>query len=440
MRKLMGIKTFKTAKRWVAGLALGACLASPLQAQLQMQLQLPDLAREAALNNPDLAAAREQVNKAKAESKAAYTDFFPRLSANMGYNAANSAIVGDGVVDSPNNRGTQQQLSIGPQLNQNIFSGFRTTGLYQKSREDLRAAEANYALVKSQVSYALKTAFARVVYNQRLIKLNRSIVERRLQNMRLVELRFQGGRENKGSFLRSEAQHKQAVFDVDRAEQDRRVALAELAKAIGQNELAPLEVKGDFKYKPPEKTPDFEALAVGTPSYAQASAQAGAAKSSVKVAKSEAFPSVDGVASFSRIRNDWQTDINRWTAGVNLSYPFLNGGRTYYEIKSARAEQRRSDQALKSTNQDVLFNLKKAYADFSNSIEAIDVQKKLLEAAETRAEIARSQYANGLMSYQDWDIIENELINTQKTLLASLQAAVVAEAAWEQAQGKGILP
>lgn len=421
---------------------LAFCLipCSSLHAQIQMEYQLQDLAQEAAQTNPELAAAREQVNRVKADSKATYTDFFPQLSANAGYNAANSAIVGSGAVDSPSNRGTQQQLSVGPQLNQNIFSGFRTTGAYQKSRQDLKSAEANYQIVKSNVSYDLKTAFARVLFNQRLLKLNQGIVDRRFQNMKLVELRFLGGRENKGSFLRSEAQHQQARFDVDKTEQDKQVAWAQLAKALGRNSLSNFNAKGDFVYAAPPKSPDFEALAIETPNYSQATAEVGSAKSSVKIAKSDIFPSVDGVASFSRIRNDWNTDINRWTAGVNLSYPFLNSGRTYFEMRSAQAEQRRTEQNLRSTNYDALFNLKKSYSDFVNSIEAVAVQKKLLEAAQTRAEIARSQYANGLMSYQDWDIIENELINTQKTMLASLLDTVVSEAAWEQAQGKGILP
>lgn len=423
-------------------LVLALCLlpVSFIYAQLPAELHLQDCIQEALRNNPELGAAREQVNKVKADSKAVFTDFFPQLSGNLGYNAANSSIVSDGVVDSPSNSGTQQQLSVGPQLNQNIFAGFKNVGAYQKSKADVQAFQANYDAVKSKVSFDLKTAFSRLLYNQQLLKLNQSIVERRFQNLKLVELRFLGGSENKGSYLRSEAQHKQAEFDVDKTNQDRRVAKAELAKAVGRNEIGEVTAKGGFNYVPPEKSPDFESLAAATPNYQEAKALTGSAKSSVTIAKSDIFPSVDGVAAYSRIRNDWQTDINRWTAGVNVSYPFLNSGRTYFEVRSAQAGLRRSQQELVSTNQGVLYELKKSYAEFSNSIEAIGVQKKLLEAAETRAEIARRQYANGLMSYQDWDIIENELINTQKTMLTSLLTAVLSEAAWEQAQGKGILP
>jgi hypothetical protein len=44
------------------------------------------------------------------------------------------------------------------------------------------------------------------------------------------------------------------------------------------------------------------------------------------------------------------------------------------------------------------------------------------------------------MSFEDWDRIENDLIQRQKTVLQSQRDRVTAEAAWEQAQGKGVIP
>jgi hypothetical protein len=57
-----------------------------------------------------------------------------------------------------------------------------------------------------------------------------------------------------------------------------------------------------------------------------------------------------------------------------------------------------------------------------------------------RAEIARSKYNNGLLSFEDWDLIENDLINRQKALLVSVRERVTAEAGWEQARGEGAIP
>jgi hypothetical protein len=49
-------------------------------------------------------------------------------------------------------------------------------------------------------------------------------------------------------------------------------------------------------------------------------------------------------------------------------------------------------------------------------------------------------YNNGLITFTDWDIIENDLILRQKSLLQTERDRVVAEAAWEQVQGLGVIP
>lgn len=413
--------------------------SSSLKAETKEVLTFEDCVQEAKVHNPDLAAAQQLVNKARYDYRSNYTNFFPQVVGNIGYTAANSAILGPSSVVSPNNQGVQQQLSLGPVLQENLFSGLKNYNELKKGKADLQAAEANLAAVKAQVSYDLKTTFYNLLYTQEQSKLVESIMKRRQQNLKLIDLRFQVGRENKGSFLRSGALSRQAEFDVSQNRLNLQVAMAELAKVLGRTEHSLIVVKGKLITKNPEKDPDFKTLSLNSPSYLEAKYLSNSAHSSTKIARSAALPALDATASFARIRNNWQTDINRWSTGVNLTVPFLNGGKTYYDMKSAKAEYLRTKEVLTSTDNQVTFNLKKTHTDFKNAVENIQVQKQILEASETRAEIARSQYADGLLSYQDWDLIENDLINSQKNLLSSLNNAVITEATWEQAQGKGAI-
>ncbi len=413
--------------------------SSSLKAATKEVFTFEDCVQEAKAHNPDLAAAQQLVNKARYDYRSNYTNFFPQVVGNIGYTAANSAILGPSSVVSPNNQGVQQQLSLGPVLQENLFAGLKNYNELKKGKADLQAAEANLAAVKAQVSYDLKTTFYNLLYTQEQSKLVESIMKRRQQNLKLIDLRFQVGRENKGSFLRSGALSRQAEFDVSQNRLNLQVAMAELAKVLGRVENPLMVVKGKLITKTPEKDPDFKTLSLNSPNYLAAKYLSNSAHSSTKIARSAALPALDATASFARIRNNWQTDINRWSTGVNLTVPFLNGGKTYYDMKSAKAEYLRTKEVLTSTDNQVTFNLKKAHTDFKNAVENIEVQKQILEASETRAEIARSQYADGLLSYQDWDLIENDLINSQKNLLSSLNNAVITEATWEQVQGKGAI-
>ena len=66
---------------------------------------------------------------------------------------------------------------------------------------------------------------------------------------------------------------------------------------------------------------------------------------------------------------------------------------------------------------------------------ASPVPPKVLTAAQERAKIAEAQYSIGLVSYNDWIIIENNLVSAKTSFVNAQLAALVAEANWVQAKG-----
>jgi outer membrane protein TolC len=172
----------------------------------------------------------------------------------------------------------------------------------------------------------------------------------------------------------------------------------------------------------------------------QARAQERSAVADVTLARSGFYPSVDVSGSVGREGEDWTPDRDRRTVGLNLSVPLFSGGRDYYTTKSAAASLEAVSSNRDNLERQLLVRLKQAWAGYVESEEKLKVDRAFLEAATLRAEIARSRYNNGLMSFEDWDRIENDLIQRQKTVLQSQRDRVTAEAAWEQAQGKGVIP
>jgi outer membrane protein TolC len=59
-----------------------------------------------------------------------------------------------------------------------------------------------------------------------------------------------------------------------------------------------------------------------------------------------------------------------------------------------------------------------------------------LTATEERSKIAQAQYSIGLMSYDNWTIIEDDLVSAKKNLLNAQAAALLAEANWILAKGE----
>ena len=68
----------------------------------------------------------------------------------------------------------------------------------------------------------------------------------------------------------------------------------------------------------------------------------------------------------------------------------------------------------------------------------MDVQKLNLTATEERSKISQAQYSIGLISFDNWTIIEDNLVTAKSAYLNAESAALLAEANWIQAKGETI--
>ncbi|MBI2059513.1 MAG: TolC family protein [Nitrospirae bacterium] len=387
--------------------------------------------REASERNPELAAAQERLAAARERATGAYSPFLPQLSAGADWSRARSSASGG-------SSAARNDVSAGLSARQNLFAGWKDTASLGKARAERMAAEADLQDTSSRLRLDLASAFAQLSFGQDALRLAETILSRRQENVRLVELRFEAGRENKGSYLRSKAAGSQARFEVAQADRALGVKRRQLARILGRNDAADLVVSGDVPPLPSDPNPDFRGIAEDVPSLQRARAAVDSAGAGVESARGQLFPGVDALTSFARGGDEWPPDSNRWSAGLSMTYPFFPGGRTAYDIRSARAEERRAEATLRDTRERAVADLEAALSRYRDAVERYGVQNEFLEAARLRAEIGRSQYTSGLLSFQDWDLIENDLISTEKSWLASKTDVWLAQAEWLRAQGKGL--
>jgi outer membrane protein TolC len=197
---------------------------------------------------------------------------------------------------------------------------------------------------------------------------------------------------------------------------------------------------GTFDTTPPDAAPDFKTLCHSTFSYVLAKLQVSSAQAQVTSARGAFFPSLNANGSMSRSGSDWVPNQPSWGAGLSLSFPLFEGGQRLYSFESAKANRDAAKVALTSAELDAAYSLENTYWNFRNAAESTLVQTKYLEAAQLQEEVANAQYANGLLSYQDWNLVENTLISRQKSNLQAQLAAKAAEASWLLSLGKDELP
>ena len=417
-----------------------ATLAAPLTFEQTVELAVQ---YNAALRN-----ARAGAAAAEQRVRAAYSGFLPQVSGDVTYvDRSGSA--------SPSVTATTA-YSTSVTVTQNLFAGYQDQARVEQGAANVDLAQAALALAKAQLSRDLKTAFAGLSYAQDSVVLTEDILRRLEENLRLVELRFEGGRENKGSLLLSQASVAQGRFERLQARQALASAQAQLAAAIGlaapfggantANPHVPdytvpdLRALGTVFLIAPSAVPDYAALVRGAPELRDVIARERSAGADLRLARAGFYPSVSVSGSIGRDGSTWFPNQDSRVLSANVSIPLYSGGRDYYGERGALAALDAVKANRENVEGQILVRLKQSYAAYVESVEQLTVARAFVTAAQTRATIARARYENGLISFEDWDRIENELTQRRKALLLSHRDRVSAEAAWESVQGKGVIP
>ncbi|MGE5086788.1 MAG: TolC family protein [Bacillota bacterium] len=402
----------------------------------QQPLSFQDCVELVKKNNADLQSSEESYKSSQFQVDASKAGYMPQVSASLGY--AKSGNNSSSVADTTSGDSYTAAITA----SQNLFKGFADSAKVDQARGQSRVSEASLRSTKAQVSYDLKNAFAMALYAKDALKITEDIMKRRNDNLGIVELRYDSGRENKGSFLLSQANYKQSKLDNLKAQYNKEVSQSDLKKVIGLAMNEVVEIKDDIPLNaPPAVEPDFNAIAARTPDRQQYEAQVEVSQGALESAKSGFFPSLDLTGSVGQIgQNFYPNDYDRWSVGATLTLPLFSGGRDYYSTKSVTSQLYAAKANLAGIEKSLLTNLKSAFAAYVIAVEQLAVDEAFLTAAKTRADIARSKYNNGLMSFEDWDTIENDLINKTKSYITSKRDRIIAEASWEKAQGVGALP
>jgi len=406
-------------------------------AQASLLLTFDEATSLALKNNLELKSAKESFEAYKLNVKSAYGDFLPELS--LGFSYSRLSNENDRSIKS-----TSHNYNSSLTITQNLFNGFSDVAGVKSALSKLLTEEANYQEVSSQVSYDLKSAFAQYYYAKDSLNLTRDIKKRREDNLRMVELRFENGRENKGSVLLSKAYLEGAKLDLLKAENALKVSLYYLKRILNLSEDESIELTKapelkDIKSETTEE--NFNELISQTPVAKKFKATLMSAEANMISGQSNFYPSWNVSGSMEKSGTSFFPDDNKTLKiSTGLTWSLFNGGSDYYSSQSnnllVQASQKRFENQLKELKK----SLQESFSNYKEASLAVSVSQAFLKAAEVRSDIARSKYNNGISNFDEWDLIENELINRQKDFTLKMRERILAEASWENTQGKGMFP
>jgi len=185
-------------------------------------------------NHPDLISAAEKVNEARANKNIETSSMLPQIDASLSgkrTQTTSKSLKGEYTKKYSNT------FTYSVSAQQLVFDGFKTSSDISSALKTLQAEGYNYLVTSSDIRLNLRNAFVELLRAQKLVPLTKEIEERRKQNFELVKLRYEAGREHKGSLLTAEANLANAKFEVTQATRNITLTQRELSKELGFAEL-----------------------------------------------------------------------------------------------------------------------------------------------------------------------------------------------------------
>ncbi len=375
--------------------------------------------------NPQAVAASLDLDAARLRVTAARAGLYPSFSADASYNRSGS-------------RGLPAGDSYGYDLSgsQPLFSP-SVPAAVRAAKASMRAAEAAYDRAASGLRYQLKSVFADILNSRETIKLSGETLKRRAENLELLRLKYQAGRENKAALLETEAALKTAQWQHEKYRKNLRLLERRLNRLLARPAQSPAPELS--LPQPPEPPEDFQGFSQRLEKhYALRSARAAlaAAGASVDSARSGLLPSASASGRYAWSGSDWPASANSWSLGASLSLPLFSGGRLSAGLSGARLALRSSEAELKNASDEVYLNAEDAFLSWREARSYLDVAKSSLDAAEARGWLVRKQYLAGQASYFEWRNVEEQLISEQNQYLAAGRGLITSHAAFTQALGE----
>ncbi len=333
---------------------------------------------EASRNNAELKAAQENLRAANANVQVARAGYLPKISASFtaGVNGSDANRSGGGASSLAQLQAeTSESFGASLEASETIFDGFATQSRVSQAQSRVQESEQQIQILKARLSYDLKTAYSGMMQAQRSLRLYQDIIKRREENLRLVELRFAAGQENKGAVRLSEAYLRQARFEEMQARDSFHVARSRLNKVLGRADDSSYDLKNDVPIGEIPGLVDFSALARNTPDFRLSQAQEQTATADLSLARAGFYPELGLRGTIGRKDDQFFPENQSWSLSVVLTVPIFSGGSDYYTRQGAINRLTAAGLTRENAERDIVARLRQAHVNLVESAERLKVDE-----------------------------------------------------------------
>ncbi|WP_265269215.1 MULTISPECIES: TolC family outer membrane protein [Sphingomonas] len=412
---------------------LAATLAVPASAET-----LRDALAKAYHDNPTITGARAQQRANDENVPIAKAAGRPGVSATGSLN--------DNLVRTGNSFTTPARIAqLGVTLNVPVYSGGAV-------RNSIRAAETRVEAGQASLRGTEATTFTNVVAAYNNVLRDEAIVGLNAQNVKVLETNLTAARDRfqVGDLTRTDVAQSEARLSLARAQlqtaQANLISSRENYVALVGTAPGTLEPPPPLPHLPDSPDSAVEVALSQNPTLLAAQRQRDATRYDVKVAQASRLPTVGigvGENATSYLgslgagtglgvgQNGSSTSI-----GVNLRVPIFQGGLPAAQIRQAQANRSQAIENATAAERQVIADTRSSFAIWRSALEVIQSSEAAVNANRLSLEGVRAENSVGNRTILDILNAEQELLNSQVTLVTARRDAYVAGFALLAAMGR----
>ena len=284
------------------------------------------------------------------------------------------------------------------------------------------AAGANFIQTNQQVAFRVANSYYKLVTQQERLEAARQTLKTAQTTQDAAEAQLANGRSTMPDVLNARAETAQAVFDMESADGDEKIARVGLMQAVGVEPSPNITIDAARDAPLPESlTLSVDELIdramKNRPDLAAQALEIRRADDVVKSARSEYLPQavLQGNAAYTSV---WPTaDYGQlgstsqatWAAALALEWRLFDGGARKNELAKAQSERRAAQEELREKKDDATREVWTAYISFRTALRKERAAQALLESANASYSSSLDAYKYGVKNLIDVVTAEKQL-------------------------------
>jgi outer membrane protein TolC len=395
-------------------------------------------------DNKNLLQLKEKITKSQYQMDEARSGFLPTLSFDGTYTRfgviPSFQIKIPGMPEERIETGFENNYNLGLSLTQPIFTWGKIRNSYDISILSSKATREEYKRQIQEIEFEVATSFYQLILAKELIKVREEAVDNLKEHLRTVEARFTAGQASEFELLRAKVQLSNAYPALTQAKNMLDLGTNAFKNLLGVDLKTPIELVGELSFEPIQVDP-FQAEDYALkqrPEISSLNLQKKITAEALSIVRATYRPNLAGFGTFQYMNpfygvQEWDYD---WKVGLVVNMPLFDGFSTRSKIQQAKSDLAGLEILQRQVEEGIKLEVRQAISDLNLAKENIFSQEENVKQARKALEIAKVQYAEGVITSLEEMDTQLALTIAQTNYLQALSDYSIAKARYHKAIGK----